>query len=304
MAIVSVERQAELSGEESASNNQIKKTLEWGYTVEASEPIDEIDTILAEASIIAMGDSHPTKSEYKVVSRSVKQNPDSANGHWFYEVSVKFETQAQEAAPPGGGSPPAESTWSVEMSVDSMDYTEPAYVDLDDETIQNSAKRPYENGVEQEFADESVTYTFKTTKYSYVTSLRNYLKKINVSDITLPIYSIQCTADTLKLHKATWGAVYEGGSYYYKVTMEFHIAIGHTWLDRVVDMGVEEWIDTEEWSDWRPIRNAEGEKITTPTYLNGMGQKLESGDAQFKTYRLRHRADFTNLLNEIDNPAA
>ena len=191
---------------------------------------------------------------------------------------------------------PTEVSWSTSS------YTEPVTVDIDGEAILNSAFGPFDPPLTQERHPIVATIVYNSESYDpdSGSQFQDHVNNAPATIANLPNVP-ERMAKILEI-----GAVQHFWTdiSYWRVTVKVEVNRaewdggegdqGQGWDRRILDQGIYE-IDDE--GNTVRIRTDDGEEVTEPVRLNGLGTKTwpASADSTFLTFKTFKEADFSQL---------
>jgi hypothetical protein len=227
--------------------------------------------------IPAMWESHPYSPWIYVKNKRVSM----WNGPFHWQVTVEYEYVENPLTQP------YTAEWLFSTS------NEPVDRDREDNALVNSADEPWDPAITEEASDLVLRITRNEASYDPAVAAEFKRSVNSATFLWFPPKTVKCS-------------VFEGvrtrvaNLWYAKVNYEFVIRLEKDKLDnyigwkrRILDQGLR---TKDAQGNYTLIRDSEGDPITTPVKLNGLGQKLTSGaDPVFLIYETKRLTDYSPL---------
>ena len=201
--------------------------------------------------------------------------------------------------------PPAATKWNISIEVEGVSYIEPVNHDRDGKAILNSALYPFDPPPVKEYFDELITVNYTTNAANMAawdTEMPPARGKINSDVVTLTVKGIARTfaVETLKLGNARYGltlGLSETGEIeeHYRVSIPL-IHRFDTWKRRFLDQG---YYELNTAGELAPILDANGQMVSQPVLLDGMGAQLVGDIAVTLDFDIEDTTTFNTFLADI-----
>jgi hypothetical protein len=249
--------------------------LSWLVYTDGASSTVEAETA---AGIPALGSVHPSDTSRVAKSVSAKFHSEKAN---VILVTVDYgevenEGEQEDTAP---WDEPDEVSW------EDSEGNEPFFRDVDDKPVVNSAGEPFEDFLERDSGELSVTINRNSLDYSASQSV-GYRNVINSAPFTLDGASIG--KGEAKMSGISAKTAYYEGTKYYQIT--YKLKLRETWKVKIEDRGYNEK-DTTNTGKVKPIlKGTPPVPVDKPWPLDGAGaKKANSTDKpsqlEFKPYK-------------------
>jgi hypothetical protein len=272
-------------------NAQCQSGDVWTYEVLSDSMADTCYEAMyaflgTEESIPETGDPHPS-GYLRVKSKSAVRTKESP---FCFLVTVNWGSTSESPV-----QFPTGAKWNVEISVDGVEYSQPAYKDVNGAALVNSAGDPFDPPLEQTYYDEEITVSFntRTVDASAIESARG---KTNSASFSFTVAGLSRTfaTKTLKLVKASYSTVYENNDSYWKVSYVFRHRVD-TWTRTVLDQGYNAWDSVA--SKLVIIKDKNGDPVNTPAMLDSDGAVTDT--AHFLDFQMEGTASFSTLFTGL-----